>query len=117
MGDEALMAFVIIVLAIMGVTLWIKKTIKEAQEKQSKDETVSIYGLNNAAEATLLKGLLEDNDIPCIIHSFKEQAYLGPWQEQAGWGILKVLVQDQARAEELIHTYLEEQAEQETEDV
>lgn len=116
MGDEALMAFVIIVLVILTVGLWIKKTIREAQEKASKDETVPIYGLDNAAEAVTLKSMLEDNDIACIIDSFENRFYSGVWQSQQVWGILKVLTKDQARAESLISTYFKALETEETEE-
>ncbi len=52
------------------------------------DRTVKILILNNAVEANLLDGLLNDSDIPHMIRSYHDSAYDGLWQMQSGWGQL-----------------------------
>ncbi len=71
------------------------------------ETTIPIYKLSNIAEANTLKALLEDNGIDCMVHSFMDYAYDGIWQAQKGWGVLKVLAKDQAKAEDLIDAFLE----------
>jgi tetratricopeptide (TPR) repeat protein len=77
------------------------------EETHGPDETtIPIYKLSNIAEAHALKALLEDHGIDCMVHSFMDYAYGGIWQAQKGWGVLKVLAKDQAKAEDLIDAFL-----------
>lgn len=71
------------------------------------ETTVPIYKLRNLVEAGALKALLEEHGIDCMVHSFMDYAYDGLWQAQKGWGVLKVLAKDQAKAEDLIDVFLE----------
>lgn len=52
------------------------------------DRTVKILTLNNAIEANLLDGLLNEKGIPHVIRSHHDSAYDGLWQMQSGWGQL-----------------------------
>jgi len=52
------------------------------------DKTVKILVLNNAIEANLLDGLLNEKDIPHVIRSYHDSAYDGMFQLQYGWGQL-----------------------------
>ena len=52
------------------------------------DRTVKILVLNNAVEANLLDGLLNEKGIPHVIRSHHDSAYDGLWQMQSGWGQL-----------------------------
>ena len=52
------------------------------------DKTVKILVLNNAVEANLLDGLLNERDIPHVIRSYHDSAYDGMFQLQYGWGQL-----------------------------
>jgi hypothetical protein len=47
---------------------------------------VKILVLSNAFEATLLDGILKENNIPHIIRSYHDSAYDGLWQTQTAWG-------------------------------
>ena len=77
------------------------------QETHDPNETtIPIYKLSNIAEAETLKALLEENGIDCMVHSFYDFAYDGLWQSQKGWGVLKVLAKDTAKAEDLIDAFL-----------
>lgn len=78
------------------------------EEAHDPDETtIPIYKLRNLVEAGALKALLEEHGIDCMVHSFMDYAYDGIWQAQKGWGVLKVLAKDQAKAEDLIDAFLE----------
>jgi len=83
--------------------------LEEAHDPQgdSNETTVPIYKLRNLVEAGALRALLEDHGIDCMVHSFMDYAYDGIWQAQKGWGVLKVLAKDQAKAEDLIDAFLE----------
>ena len=48
-----------------------------------------IIELENEFEANLLKEVLADRDIPCIIRSYSDTAYDGVFQVQYGWGHLE----------------------------
>lgn len=125
------MQFVIIITIIIGLILLIKfirqrffsnkpatppievdllnNPISHAVPEEAHDPsetTIPIYKLNNIAEANTLKALLEDNGIDCMVHSFYDSALDGLWQEQKGWGVLKVLAKDQFKAEDLIDAFL-----------
>ena len=52
------------------------------------DKTVKILVLNNAIEANLLDGLLNERNIPHVIRSYHDSAYDGMFQLQYGWGQL-----------------------------
>jgi len=52
------------------------------------DKTVKILVLNNAIEANLLDGLLQERNIPHVIRSYHDSAYDGMFQLQYGWGQL-----------------------------
>jgi hypothetical protein len=52
------------------------------------DKTVKILILNNAIEADLLDGILNEREIPHIIRSYHDSAYDGLFQVQSGWGQL-----------------------------
>lgn len=45
--------------------------------------------LSNQAEASLLHGILEEDGVPHMIHSFHDRAYDGLWQLQEGWGYVE----------------------------
>lgn len=84
--------------------------ISHASPEETHDPnetTIPIYKLSNIAEAETLKALLEENGIDCMVHSFYDSAYDGLWQAQKGWGVLKVLAKDTAKAEDLIDAFLE----------
>jgi hypothetical protein len=55
---------------------------------QVLNRTVKILILNNAIEASLIDGLLNERDIPHVIRSHHDSAYDGLWQMQSGWGQL-----------------------------
>lgn len=134
--EDALMNFILVIAIIIGLALLVifirqrfyankpaepleetdllGNPISRAQpeEAHEPDETtVPIYKLSNIAEAETLKALLEDNGIDCLVHSFHDTAYDGIWQAQKGWGILKVMAKDQAKAERLIDEFLKARAE------
>jgi hypothetical protein len=52
------------------------------------DRTVTILVLNNAIEANLLDGLLNERSIPHVIRSYHDSAYDGLFQFHSGWGQL-----------------------------
>lgn len=52
------------------------------------NKTVIILVLNNAIEANLLDGLLNERGIPHIIRSYHDSAYDGLFQFHSGWGQL-----------------------------
>lgn len=52
------------------------------------EKTTKILVLNNAVEAGLIEGLLNDKGIPHIIRSYHDSAYDGVFQLQYGWGQL-----------------------------
>lgn len=52
------------------------------------NRTVKILTLNNAIEANLIDGLLNEREIPHVIRSFHDSAYDGLFQLQSGWGQL-----------------------------
>jgi hypothetical protein len=52
------------------------------------DRTVRILVLNNAIEANLIDGLLNERGIPHVIRSHHDSALDGLWQMQSGWGQL-----------------------------
>ena len=48
-----------------------------------------IAGLNNAAEADLVSGILEEEEIPHFIKPVSEKAYDGLFEIQQGWGFIE----------------------------
>lgn len=52
------------------------------------NRSVTILVLNNAIEANLLDGLLNERGIPHIIRSYHDSAYDGLFQFHSGWGQL-----------------------------
>ena len=52
------------------------------------DRTVRILILNNAIEANLIDGLLNEANIPHVIRSYHDSAYDGLFQLHSGWGQL-----------------------------
>ena len=55
---------------------------------------VSVYTANGEAEAYIIKGILEENGIPCVLSSDVPSGIIG-----SGIGVVKVMV-DEAKAEE-----------------
>ena len=49
---------------------------------------IKIDIIENVLEANLLKGILADRKIPCLIKSYQDSAYNGLFQMQKGWGAL-----------------------------
>jgi len=48
----------------------------------------------NAAEANVIKMILEENGISSEIRSFHDTAYDGLFQTQYGWGVIRVSEED-----------------------
>lgn len=53
------------------------------------DKYVKVIEFENVAEATLIQSILENEDIPFIIRSYRDSAYDGLFQFQKGWGRLE----------------------------
>lgn len=66
------------------------------------DKTVKILVLNNAIEASLIDGLLNEREIPHVIRSYHDSAYDGMFQLQYGWGQLDA---PEEFRDEIIHLY------------
>jgi hypothetical protein len=66
--------------------------------------TEKILDLNNAFEASLIDGLLNERGIPHLIRSFHDSAYDGLWQAHSGWGRLDA---PEEYREEIIKIYNE----------
>ena len=49
-------------------------------------ELQKILVLENEMEAQIMKSILEDKDIPFVIHSYYDKAYNGIFTMQKGWG-------------------------------
>lgn len=62
----------------------------------------NLYKPENEAEAIALKGILEDHRIATVIQSFHDTAYNGIFQNQYGWGVIRVNEADFAEAERII---------------
>lgn len=104
MGPNVLIGLVLIGILILVLLPW--EEIKSRKKQRSGDETVPIYKPDNLVEAQVIKGLLEENGISCLMSSFEDYAYDGIWQRQKGWGVLRVLESNRAKAEELIASFL-----------
>ncbi len=139
-GESILMDFVLLVVLIIAVIVLGPLLLKKIWKRKAKtkapvdpillndptngkhfttpigptEKTVSLYNSDNAAEAGVLKTIVEENDIRCLPVSFNDLAYNGMWQTQKGWGILRVFEKDKSRAEELLNNYLKERAEGKT---
>ncbi len=50
---------------------------------------MKVIEFENVAEATLIQSILENEDIPFIIRSYRDSAYDGLFQFQKGWGRLE----------------------------
>ncbi|MBU0673919.1 MAG: DUF2007 domain-containing protein [Proteobacteria bacterium] len=59
----------------------------------------------NEAEALALKKLLEDHGIPGMLHSYRDSAYDGIFQNQYGWGALMVPEDDLQRAAAIVNEW------------
>jgi hypothetical protein len=66
--------------------------------------TEKILVLYNEFEANLMKSILEERGIPCILKSYYDSAYDGMWQAQNGWGQLDA---DPKNREEILMIYTE----------
>ena len=62
----------------------------------------NLYKPENEAEAIALKKVLEDHNIIAVIQSFHDTAYNGIFQNQYGWGVIRVEDSDFEKAEEII---------------
>jgi hypothetical protein len=71
--------------------------------------TEKILVLYNEFEASLLKNILKERGIPCILKSYHDSAYDGMWQSQMGWGQLDAEPQHR---EEILNIYAEISANQ-----
>ncbi len=61
-----------------------------------------LYKPDNEAEAFAIKSLLEENSIDSTIHSFHDTAYDGLYQNQYGWGVIKIFEKDFDAAQKLV---------------
>lgn len=59
----------------------------------------------NGSEATLIKSLLEENDIYAQIKSYHDTAYDGLYQAQYGWGVIRVAENDFEKALKIIEEW------------
>jgi len=62
----------------------------------------NLYKPHNEAEAIALKQILADHNITAVVQTFHDTAYDGIFQQQYGWGVIKVSEADFVRAEEII---------------
>ena len=60
-----------------------------------------IVELKNQVEASLLHSLMEENDIPHNIKTYRDPAYDGIWQVQYGWGFVEAPLEYKAKILEL----------------
>ena len=56
----------------------------------------------NAAEANVIKMILEENGIAAEIRSFHDTAYDGLFQSQYGWGVIRVCEADLLKAQRIV---------------
>ena len=63
-------------------------------KKKTRTKLVSVYLANGEAEAYIIKGILEDNGIPCVLSSDVPVGIVG-----SGIGIVKVMVDETKAAE------------------
>lgn len=59
----------------------------------------------NAAEANVIKMVLEENGISAEIKSFHDTAYDGLFQSQLGWGVIRVSEEDLPEAKRIIEEW------------
>ena len=60
---------------------------------------------DNAAEANVIKLILEENGIAAEIRSFHDTAYDGLFQSQLGWGVIRVSGEDFPEAKRIIEDW------------
>ena len=59
----------------------------------------------NAAEANVIKMILEENGITAEIRSFHDTAYDGLFQSQLGWGVIRVSDEDAPEAKKIVEDW------------
>ena len=59
----------------------------------------------NAAEANVIKMILEENGIAAEIKSFHDTAYDGLFQSQYGWGVIRVSEIDLPDAKRIVEDW------------
>jgi very-short-patch-repair endonuclease len=59
----------------------------------------------NAAEANVIKMILEENGISAEIRSFHDTAYDGLFQSQLGWGVIRVSDEDFPEAQNIVEDW------------
>ncbi len=60
---------------------------------------------DNAAEANVIKMVLEENGIVSEIRSFHDTAYDGLFQSQLGWGVIRVSDEDFPEAQKIVEDW------------
>lgn len=61
-----------------------------------------ILTLKNGIEAQIMREILDEKKIPCIIRSYYDSAYDGIFQTQSAWGYIEALPE---YAEEILAIY------------
>ena len=59
----------------------------------------------NAAEANVIKMILDENGIDAEIKSFHDTAYDGLFQSQYGWGVIRVSEDDFPEAQRIVEEW------------
>lgn len=59
----------------------------------------------NAAEADIIKKVLEENNISAWVDSYHDTAYDGLFQLQRGWGVIRVAEKDYERARKILEDW------------
>ena len=74
------------------------------KERQSEDDEVfvNIKTLEDQFEADVIKDILEKNDIPVIVKSFRDTSFDGIFESQKGWGVIMVPDEFRRKANALI---------------
>lgn len=72
----------------------------------------NLYKPNNEAEAIAIKALLSEDHIDSTILSFYDTAYAGLYQNQYGWGVIKVHEKDYDKAHEIVSEWKDNSPEQ-----
>ncbi|NQU85232.1 MAG: hypothetical protein HQ541_05680 [Mariniphaga sp.] len=55
------------------------------------EKTEKILTLKNGIEAQVMDSILNEKEIPHIIHSYHDSAYDGIYQTQSAWGYIEAL--------------------------
>ena len=76
------------------------------EELKNTEETIAIYELNGMIEAEVIENLLLANGIPCMIRTFHDSGLGGIYQQELGWGRVRVLKKDEVEARQIIVDYL-----------